>query len=288
MQRRASSLRRRATDWLARRQLVASLQVHVAVGGAARTLAVHDALRAWLPELAALAANAPIHDGRDSGLASVRPAICGLLPRQGIPPALESWERFEAALRWGARAGSLIDPRLWWWELRPHPAFGTLELRVPDAQTTVEEAAGVVAAAQALVAWLAERHDAGDPLPAAPTWRIEQNRWSALRHGLDGTMADLETGEPVPTRVRLRGLLDELAPVAERLGSGSLLVHARALAERNGAIRQREVAGDAGELRALAAWLARRFGEPLPLAEPTARVELQTCTQRDPRRSRAR
>jgi carboxylate-amine ligase len=253
----------RAYGTIARRQLVASLQVHVAVGGAERTLAVHDALRCHLPELAALAANSPFHGGRDSGLASVRPTIAGALPRQGVPPPLGSWESFAEELRWGARAGGLPEPRLWWWELRPHPAFGTLELRVPDAQTTIADAAGVVAAAQALVALLAARHDAGEPLPAAPSWRIAENRWSALRDGLDGTLADLATGEPIPTRERLRRLLDELEPVAARLGSTAFLRHARALAERNGAIRQREVAARTG-LRGLAAWLADRFGDPLP------------------------
>jgi len=247
---------------VARRQLVASLQVHVAVGGAERTLAVHDALRSYLPELAALAANGAFHGGRDSGLASARPLVCGLLPRQGVPPALESWERAAGELAWGATAGAVAEPRLWWWELRPHPLYGTLELRVPDAQTTLAEAAGVVVFAQALVAWLAQRWDAGEPLPVAPTWRIEENRFAALRDGLDGELADLETGARMPARERLHALLDELAPVARQLGAGALLPHARALAERNGALRQRAVAAERG-LRGLVAWMAERYGDPL-------------------------
>ncbi|HST42665.1 MAG TPA: YbdK family carboxylate-amine ligase [Conexibacter sp.] len=244
---------------IARRQLVAGLQVHVAVGGAARTLAVYNALRTHLPELAALAANAPFHAGRDSGLASVRPTICELLPRQGVPPRLESWEQFAAELRWGARAGMVPEPRMWWWELRPHPAFGTLELRVPDAQTTVGEAAGVIAFAQALVATLAERHDAGEPLPDAPTWRIEENRWSALRHGLDGTLADLDSGERVPTRDRLSALVDAVAPAAERLGCAEALGATRAAIAANGAIRQREVARERGGVEGVVRWLTERF-----------------------------
>jgi carboxylate-amine ligase len=245
---------------IAHRQLVASLQVHVAVGGAERTLAVYGALRGLLPELAALSANAPFHDGRDSGLASVRPTICATLPRQGVPPALESWERVAEEWGWGAAAGSVSEPRRWWWELRPHPAFGTLELRVPDAQTTLADAGGVIAFAQALVGWLAERHDAGERLPAPATWRIEENRFSALRHGLDGTMADLATGELEPTRARLRRLLDDVAPVARRLGSAALLAHAAALvAEGGGAARQRAVAAERG-VEGLAGWLAERFG----------------------------
>lgn len=246
---------------IARRQLVASLQVHVAVGGAGRSLAVCNALRARLPELAALAANAPFHDGRDSGLASVRPTISALLPRQGLPPRIDSWEAFAAGLRWGAVAGAVQSPRAWWWELRPHAAFGTLELRVPDAQTTVAEAAGVIAVAQALAATLAERWDAGEPIDAdVPEWRIAENRFAALRHGLDATLADVETGEPLPARERLAALLEEIAPAAERLGCRPQLAEARALVAENGAIRQRAVAAERG-LHGLTGWLAERFGD---------------------------
>ena len=98
--------------------------------------AVYNALRPWLPAIAALAANAPYHDGRDTGMASVRPKLSELLPRQGIPPAISSWEAFADALRWGAASGAVPTPGRWWWELRPHPAYGTLEVRVPDAQAT--------------------------------------------------------------------------------------------------------------------------------------------------------
>jgi len=272
----------RAYGPVARRQLVASLQVHVAVGGAERTLAVHDALRSYLPELAALAANGAYHGGRDSGLASARPLLCGLLPRQGVPPALESWERVAAELSWGASAGALAEPRLWWWELRPHPAYGTLELRVPDAQTTLADAAGVTVFAQALVAWLAERRDAGERLPVAPGWRIEENRFAALRHGLDGELADLASGERIPARERLRALLERLAPVAERLGAGALLPHAYALVERNGAVRQRVIGAERG-VRGLVAWMAERYGDPLPSEPPAAARPLGNAGGRVPR-----
>ena len=193
---------------IARRQLVFGLHVHVAVAGADRALAVHDALRGHLPELAALAANAPFHDGRDTGLASVRPKISEQLPRQGIPPALGSFDALAAELRWGAAAEAVPEPRQWWWELRLHPAYGTVELRVPDAQITVADTAAVAAVGHALIARLAERFDAGERLPAPPSWRIEQNRWAACRHGVGARLADLDTGELVPARERLRALLD--------------------------------------------------------------------------------
>lgn len=247
---------------VARRQLVSALQVHVAVGGAERTLAVYNALREHLPALAALAANAPFHAGADTGLASVRPKLSEGLPRQGVPPAFTSWDELAAELRWGEASGALPEPALWWWELRPHLTHGTLELRVPDTQTTIAEAAAVAAVAHTLVVWLAERHDAGELDAPVPTWRISENRWSACRYGVEGGLADLKSGERTATRAVLHALIDRLEPVAERMGSAAELDGARSLVERNGALRQREVAAEGG-VRALGPWLAERFSDGL-------------------------
>ncbi|MEA2457898.1 MAG: glutamate---cysteine ligase / carboxylate-amine ligase [Thermoleophilaceae bacterium] len=248
---------------IARRQLVFGLQVHVAIRPADRALAVYNGMRSFLPELLALAANAPFYRGVDTGLASVRPKLCELLPRQGVPPALDSWDDYAGALEWGARAGGVPEPAVWWWELRPHPSFGTLEVRVPDAQVTVADSAAVVAVVHALAAWLAHRHDMGEAEPPAATWRIEENRWQALRHGLDGSLADLRTGDPQPARGRLDALLDALAPHAQALDCATQLEWARSLALRNGAERQRQVHRHGG-IRALTEWLARGFEEPPP------------------------
>ncbi|HVE68499.1 MAG TPA: YbdK family carboxylate-amine ligase [Solirubrobacteraceae bacterium] len=240
---------------VAARQQLCALQVHVAVRGADRALAVHNALRAHLPDIAALAANAPWYAGRDTGMASARPKVSELLPRQGVPPVLPGWDEFAEAMRWGAAAGPMVDYRSWWWELRPNPAFGTLEVRVPDAQATVAEAAAIVATVHALVAWLGARHDAGDLPEPAPTWRIEENRWSAAHRGPHGEMADLETGERTPTARRLHALLDALAPYAREPGAAEGLDAARGLIARTGSDRQRA----AGDPRAATAGLAEDF-----------------------------
>jgi carboxylate-amine ligase len=245
---------------LARRQLVFGLHVHVAVPGADRAVAVHNGLRARLPELAALGAHGAFHGGRDTGLASMRPVISRLLPRQGVPPALSSLEAYADALAWGTAAGALPSAAQWWWELRLHPVHGTVEVRVPDAQATVADAGALAAVVHALVLDLAE---GDEPIAAADTWRIEENRWSACRHGLDGTLADLATGERAPTRERVHALLDSLGEAARRLGCAAELDRARGLAERNGAVRQRAVAAEGG-VRAVAADVAARFAEPLP------------------------
>ncbi len=243
---------------IARGQLVCALQVHVAVGGADRSLGVYNGLRPWLPLIGALAADAPFHGGRDTGMASIRPKIAEQLPRQGMPPAIGSWEAFAAALAWGAASGSVPDWRQWWWELRPHAAFGTLEVRVPDAQATVEDAAAVVALVHALVGWLAELHDAGEPVASADTWRLEENRWSAARWGMDAGLADLRTGERTPARELLERLLWNLEPVAARLGCAAELADVPRLAAHNGAARQRAVAAEGG-VRAVTAWLADAY-----------------------------
>jgi len=191
-----------------------------------------------------------------------------MLPRQGVPPALGSWEAFERALSWGEDAGVLPAKQRWWWELRLHPTFGTIEVRVADAQTTVDDTAAYAAVVHSLVTWLAERVEAGEELPVAPTWRIAENRWWAARSGLDASFADLVTGEREPLRARLEGLLDELAPVAARLGCAAELERARALAAGpGGAARQRAEAAARGGLNGLVAWLAERalaVGSPLP------------------------
>jgi carboxylate-amine ligase len=246
---------------VARRQLVCALQVHVSVGSADRSLAVYNAVRSYLPCVAALAANAAFYEGDDTGLASIRPNLAELLPRQGIPPVLGSWEEYAAALRWGAATGAFPDAGYWWWELRPHPRFGTLEFRVPDSQATIADGVAIATVVQALVVWLAERHRAGEELAVSPRWRIEENRWSACCLGVEGWWVDPETDARRRTRERLRELLQTLAPIAERLGSRAALEHAAQMVEVNGAVAQRRAGADGGA-RTVARLLVERFLEP--------------------------
>jgi len=244
--------------WAAVRGMVFGLHVHVAVGGADRTLAVYNAARSYLPEIAALAGNTPFHDGRDTGLASVRPKLSEGFPRQGVPPVLPDWETYAELLAWGRRSGGIPDAKYLWWELRLHPTFGTLELRAPDMPSTLRDTAAITATFQALVAWLAARHDAGESLPTVADVRIEENRWRALRHGLAGELVDLDSGEPESTRGRIARLLDALGPTARRLGAAAQLRDARELLACNGAERQRAIAAERG-LPGLVAWLVERF-----------------------------
>lgn len=200
------------------RQLVSSLQIHLAFGDADCTLAVYNALRDLLPELAALAGAAPFLAGRDSGLCSVRPVIAAQLPRQGVPPIITSWEQFAEDLTWAVRGRAVDDPSEWWWELRPHLRYGTLELRVPDVQATTERTSALVRFVYALAARLTERHRRGELPAPAPSWRIAENRWSALRDGVRGELLDLRSGAVRRTRRCLHELIDD----AEEYAPGGL------------------------------------------------------------------
>ncbi|WUJ67983.1 glutamate-cysteine ligase family protein [Kribbella soli] len=200
------------------RQLVSSLQVHLAFGGADCTLGIYHGLRDRLPELAALAAAAPFAAGRDTGLCSVRPVVASQVPRQGVPPIIASWEQYADDLAWAVWGGAVADASEWWWELRPHIGYGTLELRVLDVQATVERTSAVARFVHALAAGLADLVRLGDLGPPAPTWRIAENRWSALRDGVGGELLDLRTGESRSTR----GCLHDLVDIAEPYASGGL------------------------------------------------------------------
>jgi carboxylate-amine ligase len=182
-------------------------------------------------------------------LASVRPKLCDLLPRQGVPPLLPDWDAFAAGLR-----GRPFASAQWWWEARPHPVHGTLEVRVADTQATVADTAAIAAVVHALVATLAARHDAG-ALPApAPSWRIAENRWSACRHGVAGTWTDVRGERVMPMADHLRALLDDVAAAAAQLGCAAELDAARDLVERPRAASARALGP-----RGLAAALADRF-----------------------------
>jgi glutamate---cysteine ligase / carboxylate-amine ligase len=246
-----------AHPWAARQQLVSALQVHVAIGPADVALAVHDALRSHLPVLTALAASAPIHAGEDTGLATVRPLIGSLLPRQGIPPALGSWDRYIDLLRWMDAAGAAGERRLWW-DVRLRPAFGTLEIRAMDAQPTVASATALIALATSLVTWLADRARDGEPLPVHATERIAENRWRALHRGTDATLLDLDTGAAAPLDAVVGHLLDAVGPTADRLAAGSALEGLGDLL-RAGAAHRIRAAHAAGGPQEATRWLVEVF-----------------------------
>ena len=237
--------------------LAAGLHVHVAVRGAERALAVHNALRTLMPALVALSANAPYIAGIDSGLATVRCTLADALPRHGTGPAFTTWEAYEEALRWGRETGAVPDASQFWWDCRLNVRTGTVEVRAPDAQAGLDEAEALVAVVHAAVADLCARHDAGEFLPVHDAIAIEENRWRAARYGLEGDLIDAETESQRPARESIADILDRLRPAAERCGAGPGLRHARALLARDVPAEFREV-GESRGLPALCRLLAER------------------------------
>jgi carboxylate-amine ligase len=211
-----------------------SVHVHVGIRGADRAVAVCDRLRPVLPELLAVSANSPFLDGRDSGLHSVRSQIfTKSFPRCGIPEPFGNFAAYHDYVAFLFRTNSIVEHTQLWWSVRPHHAFGTVEVRICDAQSTAEESNALIALIVACVAQAALEHDEG-ALPAAPPGRlIEENFWRAIRYGLDGRMIDLERAEEYPAAALGDRLLAWTAPARAALGIDVVLP------SENGAQRQR-------------------------------------------------
>jgi carboxylate-amine ligase len=211
-----------------------SLHVHVGIRGADRAVRVCDRLREVLPTLLAISANSPFLDGRDTGLHSVRSQIfTRSFPRCGIPDAFGGWEVYARYIDFLIRTRSIVEYTQVWWSIRPHFAFGTVEVRICDAQGTAGESEALEALILSCVAQAARDLDEGVPHVSQPGRVIEENMWRAIRHGLDGELIDLGSGETRPAVAAADELLAWTAPVRAELG-----IELR-LAASNGAQRQR-------------------------------------------------
>jgi carboxylate-amine ligase len=211
------------------------LHVHVGIRGRDRAIAVHDALRAFLPELLALSASSPFTEQVSSGLHSVRTEIfTRMFPRCGIPDPYGDWQRFEDYVSVLYRTGSITEHTQIWWSVRPHLAFPTVEIRIADGQPDLAEAQSLAALGYALAVRCARAVDEGEPLPNLPHRLLEENLWRAIRYGLSGELIDFERGEPVPARARLEQLVEWVQPVADEVGAAPYL----AVPDQNAAERQ--------------------------------------------------
>jgi len=211
------------------------LHVHVGIAGADRAIAVHDALRNFLPEILALSASSPFVEGVNSGLHSARTEIfTRMFPRCGVPDPYGSWQGWEEYVSFLYRTGSIDEHTQIWWSVRPHLAYPTIEIRIADAQPDLSESQSLAALCYALAVRCARAHDEGEPLPSLPHRLIEENMWRAIRYGLAGELLDFQRGEPVSARARLEQLVDWVAPVADEVGAAAHL----AVPDRNAAERQ--------------------------------------------------
>ena len=197
--------------WPARMQAIYGLHVHVAVPDEERAIQAVAALSRYVPLFVALSANSPFWAGADTYLASVRTKVFGLVPRTGLPPSFRAWGEFEGYVDALVASGSIPDYSLCWWDARPHPRLGTVELRAPDVQTDSTRTASLAALAQCLVA-TADEHPPEDPLFTT------ENKWRAVRYGMDARFHDFTTGRGFTARASARNLVDRLRPIAQDLG----------------------------------------------------------------------
>jgi glutamate---cysteine ligase / carboxylate-amine ligase len=228
-----------ALRFVARQEVIFGLHVHVGIDDADKAIHVANGMRVHVPVLLALSANSPFWRGQATGLASTRMPIFRQFPRVGMPPAYDGWKDFEERIGFMVESGTIEDYTYLWYDVRPHPNFGTVEIRAMDSQTHVEHTLGLAALIQAMVKELAEHYEAGEKLAPYPFEMLDENRWIAARHGLDGEMVDLPSYERVPTKALGRRLYDRLFEHAQDLGSATEIEGIPDLLDRgNGAARQ--------------------------------------------------
>jgi len=236
-------------QWLARRMQIFGVHVHCGVRAPAKAIPIVNAMTAYIPHFLGLSASSPYWMGRDTGLASCRSKVFEGLPTAGLPYQLSGWDEFERFMGTLISAHTIKTIREVWWDVRPHPNFGTVELRVCDGLPTLYEVGGVTALFQCLAHRMDGRLDAGAELPMPREWVVRENKWRAARHGIDAEVIVDDSGRTRPLREDLLELVEELLPVALDLGCEEELRRVPRMVERGPSyLRQREVIAAGGTL----------------------------------------
>ena len=231
-------------QYVARRELIFGMHIHVAVDDPDKAIQIVNGLLPHLAPLLALSASSPFWRGEPTGLASSRQIVFSAFPRSGPPPRFRDYEDYALVVGQLERTGCIADYTHIWWDIRPHPKWGTIEVRICDAVTRLEDAVAIAAYCQALVKQLSERYDAGDEIPSYHRILTSENKWLAARYGLDAPVMDLATGSRIrsPIAKLVRRTLRDLEPHARELGSERELEGIAALIGRgNSAERQLRV-----------------------------------------------
>jgi glutamate---cysteine ligase / carboxylate-amine ligase len=231
-------------QYVARRELIFGLHIHVAVDDPEKAIKVTSALLLHLPDFLALSANSPFWRGEATGLASSRQMVFAAFPRSGPPPRFRDYADYAEVVGQLEKTGCIADYTHIWWDIRPHARFGTIEMRVMDAVTRVEDTVALAAYVQALVKYYSERYEADGELASYHRILTTENKWLAARYGLEAPVMDLWTGRRnrVPVAQLIRRTLREIEPHARELGSDRELEGIRTiLSTGNGADRQLRV-----------------------------------------------
>jgi carboxylate-amine ligase len=228
-------------QYVARRELIFGMHIHVAVDGAEKAIQVVNGLLGHLSQLLALTASSPFWRGEATGLSSSRQMVFAAFPRSGLPPRFRDYNDYAEVVGQLERTGCIADYTHIWWDIRLHPRLGTVEVRICDAVTRIEEAVAVAAFCQALVKLYSEQFDRGEEIASYHRILTAENKWLAARYGLEAPVMDLATGRRnrVPVAQLIRRTLRDLEPHARELGSDGELEGIRAILDRgNGADRQ--------------------------------------------------
>ena len=236
-------------QWLARRLQIFGIHVHVGVRSPEKVIAIANALSGYIPHFLAVSASSPYWMGQDTGLASSRSKVFEALPTAGLPYQLSGWPEFETFMASMVSSRSISSIREVWWDIRPHPDFGTVELRICDGLPRLKEVAAVAALSQCLVHWMDSLIDRGYGLPTPRSWIVRENKWKAARYGMDAELIIHEDGSLQPVRTGLEELVTELTPVAAGLGCQEELCSLLTVAEEGPSYRrQRAVVAGGGTL----------------------------------------
>src|SRR3954453_20198185 len=231
-----------ALRFVARQEIIFGLHVHVGIDDPDKAIYVANGMRVHVPILLALSANSPYWRSDATGLASTRVPIFRQFPRIGIPPSYDDWADYERRIGFMVETGAIEDYTYLWYDVRPHPNLGTVEIRPMDAQTRVEHPLAITALIQAMVCELAAAFESGRPLSDVPHEMLEEDKWLAARHGLHSELIDLPDPTRVSARDLARRLYDRLLGHAQDLGSSTEFEGLLDILERgNGAQRQRVV-----------------------------------------------
>jgi glutamate---cysteine ligase / carboxylate-amine ligase len=238
--------------YIARRELIFGTHVHVGVTGPNKAIYIADGVRKHLPLLLALSVNSPLWRGKVTGIMSARTPVFRGFPRVGIPPHYGSWEIYSGRVKLMVDAGAIPDYTFLWFDVRPHPKLGTVEVRVFDQQTRIENTIALAAMVAALVHRYSTLFDAQEPLVEVPTELIDDNKVRAALRGMDGMLIDFPRPEQLPATEMASNLLDELREHAQELGCENELEGVRELIEGGtGADRQLEVLEQSGDVKEL-------------------------------------
>lgn len=252
---------------IARQLQIFGVHVHVGVRAEDKVMPIVNALLDYVPHFLALSASSPFWLGGDTGLASYRSKVFEGMPTAGLPYQLSTWDEFERYMELQIRTGAIETVREVWWDVRPHPNFGTVELRICDGLPTLDEITAVAAVAQCLVEQMDTQLDRGFRLPEPRAWVVRENKWRAARYGLDAQIVVDARGTVRPVRTAIHELVDDLAPTARRLGcEDELAIVTRILEHGASYQRQRRVAaGSGGDLRPVVDALLDEMRVGLPL-----------------------